>query len=84
MTHPKFTAQNYISNAFILDVLAVFPFGFILQMLTKINYSDPQSVDQFYHSFAVLTLFKLLQMYRVPDAFAYFQRDPMKRKGVFL
>lgn len=84
VTHPKFTAQYYITHAFALDVLAVLPIAYSLDLFTRMDYTDPESVNQYYGSFAILSFNKLLQMYRVPDAFAYFERDPMKRKGVLL
>lgn len=84
VTHPKYTALNYLSHAFMLDLLGVLPLGYLLSLFTAIDYDDPESVEQYYRIFAILSLSKLFQMYRVPDAFAYFQRDIMKRQKVFL
>lgn len=84
VTHPKYTALNYLSRAFILDLLGAFPLGNMLSLFVKINYKDRYSVRNYYKQLSMLSLNKLLQMYRVPDAFAYFQRDPMKRQGVLL
>lgn len=84
MTHPKFTAFHYLTHAFILDLLGTLPLAHMLSIFVKLNYKDPDSVAHFYGTYAVLSLNKLLQMYRVPDAFKFFRKDQLKAKGVLL
>lgn len=84
VTHPKFTAIHYLSHAFIVDFISVLPIQEMLHLFKAVNKNVSSSVTQFYRIQSYLAYVKLIQMYRLPDAFAYFQRDPFKRKSIFL
>lgn len=84
VTHPKYTAVHYLSHAFIIDLLGFLPMQEMLHLFKAVHKHVPDSVAQFYKIQSYLAYTKLLQMYRLPDAFAYFQRDPFKKKSIFL
>lgn len=56
----------------------------MLHLFKAVHKHVPSSVSNFYKIQSYLAYVKLLQMYRLPDAFAYFQRDPFKKKSIFL
>lgn len=84
VTHPKYTAVYYLSHAFIIDFLAVLPMQEILYLFKAVNMHNPASVAHFYNTQGYLAYLKLLQMYRLPAAFAYFRRDQFKKTSIFL
>lgn len=55
----------------------------ILYVFKRVTKNKPSSVSSFCTAQSYLAYFKLLQMYRLPDAFAYFQRNPFKRISVY-
>lgn len=73
-----------MAHAFVLDLLSVFPMEYVPYLFQNVNYKSPESVQNFYKVNFLLRFNRLLQMYRLPDAFSYFQEDKMKRKGVLL
>lgn len=84
VTHPKYTAIHYLSHAFFIDLLGVLPFPDILYLFKTLHTKYNDSVTHFHMIKSYLSYTKLLQMYRLPDAFIYFQRDPFKKKSVLL
>lgn len=56
----------------------------MLHLFKTVNKKHSLSVSSFYKVQGYLTFAKLLQMYRLPDAFAYFERDIFKKKSILL
>lgn len=84
VTHPKYTALYYLKRGFFGDLLGLLPTGHMLYLFVAVHYDDPGSVSSFYTIQGFCNFNKLLQMYRLPDAFMYFQKDILKTKSVLL
>lgn len=84
VTHPRYTAMHYLSHAFAIDFIGVLPVQEALYLFKKVHKNVDSSVTNFYRVQSYLAYIKLVQLYRLPAAFAYFQRDPFKRKSIFL
>lgn len=84
VTHPKYTAMHYLSHAFVIDFIGVLPVQEVLHLFRTVHKDVDSSVTNFYKVQSYLAYIKLIQLYRLPSAFAYFERDPFKRKSIFM
>lgn len=84
VTHPRYTTKNYLTRGFVGDMLGLIPTGSLLHLFLIWDYKDAGSVAKFYRSKSFSNFNRLLQMYRLPDAFMYFQRDILKNRSVLL
>lgn len=83
VTHPKHTACHYITRGFFGDFMGVVPMEYMLHLFVKINYEDVESISRFYKLQSFIRFNRILQMYRLPDAFSYFEREVLMNKSVF-
>lgn len=83
VTHPRYTAKYYLSHAFIIDFIGILPAQEMLYMFRVARKEVVSNTTKFYTAQSFLSYTKLIQLYRLPAAFAYFQRDPFKRKSIF-
>lgn len=80
ITHPKYTARNYITHSFIVDILAVFPFYLLVQWE---NPEHSEGHDYITHLVAPHVrhcswhLNGLLQFHRVHEFFHYMEGNIM-------
>ncbi|KAF5306384.1 hypothetical protein FQR65_LT18580, partial [Abscondita terminalis] len=73
VTHPRYTARYYLTTTFCIDFLTVLPIPFIYDLMVqkKLKASEMKVYDVQ----LLLSLHKLLQIYRIPGAFYYFEKD---------
>ncbi|GJQ80319.1 hypothetical protein Trydic_g12202 [Trypoxylus dichotomus] len=77
VTHPKATAFHYLCGSFLIDFLGCLPTDYFLTFFWKNNFEDTAAYERMC---AILRLNRIVQVYRIPDAFALFTRDIMQSK----
>ncbi|KAK9746467.1 Cyclic nucleotide-binding domain [Popillia japonica] len=78
VTHPRQTAKNYVCSSFVIDLLALLPTDYIILAVER------QNITAFNRLQCFVRFNRVLQVYRLPDAFSIFSRDPLKRRGVYV
>lgn len=79
ISHPLYTARKYFSNAFLIDIMGCLPLEKLVKQLST-EHGDTRQIFLAEHLFAMT---RLLQIYRLPAIFNYFQGDILKPTGVW-
>ncbi|XP_055341339.1 uncharacterized protein LOC129590239 isoform X2 [Paramacrobiotus metropolitanus] len=74
VTHPYMTARRYLRSSFWIDLLAAFPFELGLLMTG----GGTLLRTDLLHAAVYLRMNRILQVYRVPQAFAFYESDIKK------
>ncbi|GJQ80337.1 hypothetical protein Trydic_g12214 [Trypoxylus dichotomus] len=78
VTHPRMTAKNYLFSSFIIDLVAICPIDYIMYAVER------KSTTAFNKLQTFVRFNRVLQIYRLPDAFSIFSKDWVERQAVYL
>ena len=72
VTHPMYTARNYVRSRFFLDLISSLPLEFIFFAQHPLH---PSVTPDRLHFYAFLRITRLLQFSRIPYVFSHLERD---------
>lgn len=78
VTHPRYTATNYLTTSFTIDFLSLFPFPLFIKLITTANSGTQTNINPVE---SLARLHKLLQLYRVLGLFEYYAAK-LKTRGI--
>ncbi|XP_066501242.1 uncharacterized protein [Hoplias malabaricus] len=76
------TSRHYITTAFLLDLISCFPWEFFLMMFSDIE-NGFYGNNEILHLYAYMRAPHILQLYRVPLAFSFWQSGNAAGKNIF-
>ncbi|CAG2061389.1 unnamed protein product [Timema podura] len=80
VTHPLYTAKHYLQHNFVIDLLACFPFSYVIYSLQSAEDEDDESPANTFQNVAHLNV--VLQLYRLPLGVQYLEGNILQKADI--